>query len=193
LYITRGLFSLQRMRNTLFYILLSVSVWCSAQIDSSSVDDILSKLSRLEQLKGANDTLSSLKLIADTNYAKALNSDSLPPTNSIDTTALQAIIQFDTATFNLGTIAQGAIAKQKFIFTNVGTEDLEIISVVADCSCTSQDWSKDPVKPGETGYVLATYDSKEDMGRFLKTITVLHNSGEGWTFLEINGFVAPKL
>jgi hypothetical protein len=121
-------------------------------------------------------------LIADTNYAKALNSNSLPPTNSID-----------TATFDLGTIAQGAIAKQKFIFTNLGTEDLEIISVVADCSCTSQDWSKGPVKSGETGYVLATCDSKEDMGTFLKTITVLHNSGEGWTFLEINGFVAPKL
>ena len=119
-------------------------------------------------------------MITYTNYAKALNSDSLPATNSIDTAALQAIIQFDTATFNLGTIAQGAIAKQKIIFTNVGTEDLEIISVAADCNCncTSQDWSKGPVKPGDTDYVLATYDSKEDMGRFLKTITVLHNSGE---------------
>ena len=119
-------------------------------------------------------------MITYTNYAKALNSDSLPATNSIDTTALEAIIQFDTATFNLGTIAQGAIAKQKIIFTNVGTEDLEIISVAADCNCncTSQDWSKGPVKPGDTDYVLATYDSKEDMGRFLKTITVLHNSGE---------------
>ena len=157
---------------------MSVSVCCSAQIDSNSVDDILSKLSRLEQLKEAENTLSSLKLITYTNYAKALNSDSLPATNSIDTTALEAIIQFDTATFNLGTIAQGAIAKQKVIFTNVGTEDLEIISVAADCNCTSQDWSKGPVKPGETDYVLATYDSKEDMGRFLKTITVLHNSGE---------------
>jgi hypothetical protein len=139
----------------------------------------LSKLSRLEQLKEAENTLSSLKLITETNYAKALNSDSLPPANSIDTAALQAIIQFDTATFNLGTIAQRAIAQQKFIFTNVGTEDLEIISVVADCSCTSQDWSKGPVKPGETGYVIATYNSKDDMARFLKTITVLHNSGEG--------------
>ena len=99
------------MRSILFYILLSVSVWCSAQIDSSSVDAILSKLSRLEQLKGANDTLSSLKLITDANYAKALNSDSLPPANIIDTMVLQAIIQFDTATFNLGTIAQRTIVR----------------------------------------------------------------------------------
>ena len=99
------------MRSILFYILLSVSVWCSAQIDSNSVDDILSKLSRLEQLKEAENTLSSLKLITETNYAKALNSDSLPPANIIDTMVLQAIIQFDTATFNLGTIAQRAIVR----------------------------------------------------------------------------------
>lgn len=135
-----------------------MSAWCHAQIDSNSVDDVLSKRSRLEQPKGANDTLSSLKLITDTNYANALNSDSLPVANAIiiDTTVLQAIIQFDTATFNLGSITQGEVAQQKFVFTNVGTEGLEIISVVADCSCTSQHWSKGPVKPGKTGYVLAT-------------------------------------
>jgi len=70
---------------------------------------------------------------------------------------------------------------------------LFITDVVADCSCTSPDWTKGDIKPGEKGYVIATYDSKEDVGKFMKTITVLHNSGDGYTFLEISGFVAPKL
>jgi hypothetical protein len=31
------------------------------------------------------------------------------------------------------------------------------------------------------------------MGKFMKTLTVLHNAGEGYGFVEIQGFVAPKL
>lgn len=185
------------MRSILLTILFSITIWSNAQVDTSSVDDILYKLSKLEKLKGANDTVSSLKIITDREYAEALQTGSLLNVEAnivmVDTTVLQPVIKFDTATYNMGTIEQGVVAKQKFVFTNEGTDDLEIISVVADCSCTSPDWSKKPIKPGEKGYVIATYDSKEDIGKFMKTITVLHNSGDGWSYLEINGFVAPKL
>ena len=74
-----------------------------------------------------------------------------------------------------------------------GLYNLEIINVIPDCSCTSPEWSTEIVRPGMNGYIIATYDSHEDIGKFLKTITVLHNAGEGFTFLEISGFVSPKL
>lgn len=104
-----------------------------------------------------------------------------------------AIIKFDKRSYELGSIDQGKIVVQKFTFTNTGTGILYITGVAPDCSCTSPEWSKDPIKPGEHGYVIATYDSKGDMGKFLKTITVIHNSEKGHTFLDIRGFVAPKL
>ena len=193
------------MRKILISLTLLIAGMASAQTDSLSMSDILKKLNNLEKMKSTNDTLSSIKVITDRGYAEQVNNKTTvvkkinvgvqqPVTeNIIDTTVLQPVIHFDTAAYNLGSITQGDIARQKFTFINKGTDDLEILDVAADCSCTSPDWSKGPIKPGGTGYVIATYDSKEDMGNFMKTVTVIHNSGKGYTFLEIKGFVAPKL
>lgn len=189
-----------------------------AQTDSAGVNDILTKLKKLEDLKAKDKSINPLKAITDTSYSKIMRGETSAPlpaigektmttantTNPIkeqkvqsvlevDTNVLQAVIQFDELTYNLGSVDQGKIVKQKFTFTNTGTDDLELINVVPDCSCTSPEWSEGKIKPGEKGYVIVTYDTKEDMGKFLKTITVLHNSGEGWSFIEIHGYVAPKL
>jgi hypothetical protein len=171
-------------------MLIALSTWAQKDSSATAMDDILLKLNKLEELKGANDTVSSLKVITDTMYAQSVE----PIQASVeDSNVLKAQIIFDTATYDMGSITQGEIAKQRFEFVNTGTQDLFITDVVADCSCTSPDWTKGDIKPGQKGYVIATYDSKEDVGKFMKTITVLHNSGAGYTFLEISGFVAPKL
>ncbi len=171
-------------------MLFALTSWAQKDSTANSMDDILLKLSKLEELKGANDTVSSLKVITDTVYAQSLE----PKQASVDdSNVLKALIHFDTASYDMGSITQGDIAKQRFEFVNKGKQDLFITDVVADCSCTSPDWTKGDIKPGGKGYIIATYDSKEDVGKFMKTITVLHNSGEGYTFLEISGFVAPKL
>jgi hypothetical protein len=60
--------------------------------------------------------------------------------HEIDTTVLQPITGFKSPTVNLGSVAQGEKVKQRFTFVNNGNDDLEIIDVVADCSCTSQEW-----------------------------------------------------
>ncbi|PCJ65886.1 MAG: hypothetical protein COA58_07330 [Bacteroidetes bacterium] len=172
------------MRNLLSITLILSTLFSWAQKDSVHVDinNVLRKLGHLEKQNDNNDTVS----FTDTSYASSFGPKDKSP-------ILKAGITFDTVDYNMGNIIQGVIVKQRFTFINTGTNNLEIINVVADCSCTSPDWTKDIIKPGEKGFVIATYDSKEDIGKFMKTITVLHNSGEGYTFLEIKGFVAPKL
>ncbi len=185
------------MRKTILISLITLTMSIFAQTDSSKVDDILLKLKKLEEQKVRDRSVNSMKVITGTNEPSPVtSSDDLKPEKKIvivDPTILQAKIAFDTASFDIGSIEQGVVVKQKFTFTNTGTDDLELINVVPDCSCTSPEWSLGKIKPGQKGYVIATYDSKEDIGKFLKTVTVLHNSGEGWTFLELKGFVASKL
>lgn len=177
------------MEKTLALILILCSASVYAQTDTLSVDQILEKLSGLEQQKSANDTLSGLKSITDTAYAKA----QLKTTIQTDSLVNGPIIVFDTTSYDLGNITQGEIAKRKFIFTNTGTEKLYVTQIVVDCGCTEPEWTQDAVMPGESGYIIAKYDSKDDIGKIQKSLTVVHNSGDGFEYLTLTGYVAPKL
>jgi hypothetical protein len=77
-----------------------------------------------------------------------------------------------------------------FEFTNTGKSDLILQNVKASCGCTTPDWTKTPVKPGEKGFVEATYNSTGRPGAFNKQITVTTNAGE--ERLTIKGEVTPK-
>ena len=77
-----------------------------------------------------------------------------------------------------------------FEFTNTGKSDLIVQNVKASCGCTTPDWTKTPVKPGEKGFVEATYNATGRPGAFSKTITVTTNAGE--QVLTIKGEVIPK-
>ncbi len=181
------------MRTLSFLFFLTMLFSAIAQTDSKDMETILNKLDKLEALKLENDTVSSLDLLNHETTVNQVPAVTQETPITTDTVELLAEITFDTLTMELGSITQGKIVTKKFTFTNTGTNDLEIISVVPDCSCTSSEWTQGLVKPGEKGFVSAEYDSHDDIGKFLKTITVLHTSGEGYTFLEMTGFVAPKL
>ncbi|HNV99538.1 MAG TPA: DUF1573 domain-containing protein [Chitinophagales bacterium] len=78
-------------------------------------------------------------------------------------------------THDFGTIPQGIPVKNKFEFTNVGKEPIIISTVVKTCGCTALDWTKEPVMPGQKGYVLAEFNAAKE-GPFTKAITVQSDS-----------------
>jgi hypothetical protein len=79
-----------------------------------------------------------------------------------------------------------------FEFTNNGKEPVFITNVKASCGCTTPDWTKDPVKPGEKGYVKASYNPQNRPGKFNKSITVTTSETQPTTVLQISGEVTPK-
>lgn len=89
---------------------------------------------------------------------------------------------------DFGTIAKDVPVTHKFTFTNKGNAPLIITSVKASCGCTVADYSKDPIGPGESGYVKATYNAATS-GVFSKTVTVNANTSEGVVLLGIKGIV----
>jgi hypothetical protein len=103
-------------------------------------------------------------------------------------------IKFDKTTHDFGTIKeeQGkAIAK--FVFTNVGSGDLKIVNVRTSCGCTASDYSKNVIKPGQKGYVTATYYTAHRPGPFRKSITVTVNDADHPnSVLFIKGTVTPR-
>lgn len=105
----------------------------------------------------------------------------------------KATISFDVSEHDFGSIKEenGPVTIQ-FNFTNTGGEPLVINNCKASCGCTTPDWTKAPVMPGQKGYVKATYDPKNRPGKFDKTVTVTTNCEPPTYTLRIFGTVAEK-
>ena len=69
-------------------------------------------------------------------------------------------IQFDETHQNFGMIKRGEIRKTKFFFTNTGTEDIKI-ELVSSCECTTLDWPRAAIKPGQQGVIDVSFDSSK--------------------------------
>ncbi len=100
-------------------------------------------------------------------------------------------IQFSAAVHDFGTFPEetGKVSCS-FEFVNTGKVDVILQNVRASCGCTTPNWTKTPVKPGEKGVVEATYNASGRPGAFSKTITVTSNAGE--QKLTIKGNVTPR-
>ncbi|HZX73853.1 MAG TPA: DUF1573 domain-containing protein [Cyclobacteriaceae bacterium] len=65
---------------------------------------------------------------------------------------------------------------------------LIITNVQASCGCTTPSWTKDPVMPGGSGFIKATFNAASP-GVFGKTVTVTANVDPGFVQLSIKGEV----
>ncbi|MGI9544303.1 MAG: DUF1573 domain-containing protein [Cyclobacteriaceae bacterium] len=101
----------------------------------------------------------------------------------------QPEITFSSKSHDFGKVSEGEIAAVEFIFTNTGDQPLVLGEIKASCGCTTPFWTKDPVMPGRTGKVKASYNSKNRPGAFNKSITVNSNATSRTTTLFIKGTV----
>ncbi len=105
----------------------------------------------------------------------------------------QAAIEFRTIRHNYGTIEEdGGVKNHDFIFTNNGDSPLLITRVVPSCGCTTPDWTREPVPPGETGFIRSSMNPMNMPGPFTKTIAVHSNGQPSPMVLTLTGVVNPR-
>ena len=102
------------------------------------------------------------------------------------------VMTFEKMEHNFGDIMEGASVETTFKFKNTGKEPIILSSVQASCGCTTPSWSKEPILPGKSSKVTATYNTQGRPGNFVKTITI--NSNIGTKVVKIQGVVekAPE-
>lgn len=105
----------------------------------------------------------------------------------------QGVIKFTKETHEFGKVEEGVQASHTFEFTNTGTAPVVISNAQPSCGCTTPDWTKEPVMPGKTGFVKASFNSSGRPGNFNKNITVISNSETPQIALTIKGEVIPKV
>lgn len=101
-----------------------------------------------------------------------------------------ASIKWTNQQISIGEIPQGKPVTFEFVFTNTGKEPVLITDVKASCGCTTPDYSKSPVKPGEKGSVKAVYNAAA-VGAFTKNVTVTLSGDPNPVILTLSGTVLP--
>ncbi len=101
------------------------------------------------------------------------------------------IAKWDKMINDFGSIAFGIPKTAEFTLTNDGKEPLIISSARASCGCTNLKYSQEPILPGKSATVSATYNAATP-GVFTKTVTVNTNADANPVVLQIKGTVQPN-
>lgn len=95
---------------------------------------------------------------------------------------------WDKLEYDFGTIKQDVPAKAVFKLKNKTKLPLLLTTVQASCGCTATGYSKEPIKPGKSTEISATYNAHVK-GPFTKTIAVMTNLSTEQVILRIRGTV----
>lgn len=133
-------------------------------------------------------SLSVFAFAATASFAqeKVKAQEAMPAAAAQDPSAMK----FSSEVHDFGNIPQGKPAEYEFVFKNTGKEPIIIQRVQASCGCTTPSYSKDPVLPGKTGAIKASYNAAA-AAPFNKTVTVFSNIGT--KVLTIKGNVDKAL
>ena len=101
------------------------------------------------------------------------------------------IVKFDQETVDFGTAELNKPVTVQFNFTNVGKSPVIIQNAQPSCGCTTPAWTKEPVLPGKTGVIKATYNAAS-IGSVNKTVFVNFKGISQTLELHLKGTVAKK-
>ncbi|MFI3330183.1 MAG: DUF1573 domain-containing protein [Rikenellaceae bacterium] len=107
--------------------------------------------------------------------------------------AQQSTMVFESEVFDFGTIKEedGKVSCT-FNFTNNGNEPFVIENISVSCGCTSPEYSKKPVMPGQSKELKITFDPTGRPGQFLKEIYLSSHSDKNKNTVKITGEVIPR-
>ncbi|WP_462253271.1 DUF1573 domain-containing protein [Ferruginibacter sp.] len=81
------------------------------------------------------------------------------------------VAKFASETIDLGKVKQSVPATATFTVTNISNEPLIIEQATPGCGCTIGDYTKEPIAPGKTGTITATFNAAA-LNHFTKSLTV---------------------
>lgn len=102
-----------------------------------------------------------------------------------------AVFQWDKTTYDFGNIPQNQPVTASFKFKNTGKVPMVITSAVGSCGCTVPNWPKEPIAPGESAEIKATFNAAA-AGAFNKTVSITANVDGGAAVLTLKGNVEVK-
>ncbi|MEO6133685.1 MAG: DUF1573 domain-containing protein [Ginsengibacter sp.] len=119
---------------------------------------------------------SSNKVVNKKGIVKSEVASSVP---SVEQTVVNAgeILNLKESEFNFGKIPQGKPVTHTFEFINTGKTPFSLENVQASCGCTTPEWTKNTVAPGETSKIEVGFNAATE-GPFEKPVTITYNGNQ---------------
>ncbi len=107
---------------------------------------------------------------------------------------LMSPLRFSETDWNFGTIREeGGPVSHVFTFTNNGTDPVAIDRVTASCGCTTPEYTRGLVKPGEKAEIKVSFDPMGYPSDFSKSVVVVSGGGRYHDLLTVRGHVTPRV
>ncbi|MEB2780374.1 DUF1573 domain-containing protein [Algoriphagus sp. C2-6-M1] len=160
---------------TAFSVMLALGASCNQKSDQDA------------KIKALEDKIAKLETSNTT--ATPVNAQA----TSVADPATLGSFEFQEMEYDFGGINEGKVVEHIFKFTNNGQAPLVISNITASCGCTTPDWSKAPIKPGDEGYVKVVFNSTSKSGAQAPTVSIQANTNPAVTRLRLKGTVTPKI
>lgn len=101
----------------------------------------------------------------------------------------QAKLTFKDSKKSFGMVRKGDMVNVAFVFSNTGNQDLEILDAKAECSCTSVDYPKYMIKPGQTDTITVHFDTHSVYDRQDRIVEIISNASKASQNIRFKGVV----
>ncbi len=125
----------------------------------------------------------------------ALLAATLPlPTQAQKHTSAPSPLRFAEASHDFGTVEEaGGTVSHTFRFSNTSDAPVVIVDATSSCGCTRAEFSRKPVKAGESGTIVVHFDpTNYPAGVFSRKVTLFTSQGRLAEQLTIMGCVKPR-
>jgi hypothetical protein len=99
------------------------------------------------------------------------------------------VLTFEKVAHDFGFVTKGERLSYSFKFKNTGKSNLIISYVESSCGCTTSSPPKAPIKPGDSGEIKVTFDSKTKNGNTISQVLVTANTYPVKTLLTVTADV----
>lgn len=98
------------------------------------------------------------------------------------------VLEIDRMVHNFGDIMlDSGPVSCTFGIKNISDKPIVIYNVASSCGCTDVTWTKEPIRPGNTGSVSVTYSNDEGPYPFDKTLTMYVSDVKKPVLLKVRG------
>ncbi|NLX41362.1 MAG: DUF1573 domain-containing protein [Bacteroidales bacterium] len=103
------------------------------------------------------------------------------------------VLTFDKKIHDFGDIiiSDGAV-KCTFTFTNISDSPIVVHNIISSCGCTTPQWTRSPIQPGEKGKVEVVFKNDQGPYPFDKTLTLYVSGVNRPVILRVRGVAHEK-
>jgi len=106
---------------------------------------------------------------------------------------VDGIVRFDKTIHDFGDVLLSEGPKGcSFTVTNIYSKPIAILNVVSSCGCTDVEWTREPLQPGKSGTIKATFSNDQGPHPFDKSLTVYISSVKKPVILHLRGVAHDK-